>query len=46
MAEKRKDSKGRILRAGEGQRPNLTYYYRFPPQQQRKMELHICAYVK
>lgn len=29
MAEKRKDSKGRILRAGEGQRPNLTYYYRF-----------------
>ena len=29
MAEKRKDSKGRILKVGEGQRPNLTYYYRF-----------------
>ena len=29
MAEKRKDHKGRILKTGEGQRPNLTYYYRF-----------------
>ncbi len=29
MSEKRKDKKGRILRTGEGQRPNLTYYYRF-----------------
>lgn len=29
MSEKRKDSKGRILRTGESQRPNLTYQYRF-----------------
>lgn len=29
MSEKRKDHKGRILRAGEGQRPNKTYFYRY-----------------
>ena len=29
MSEKRKDKKGRILRTGEGQRPNKTYYYRY-----------------
>lgn len=29
MSEKRKDKKGRILKPGEGQRPNLTYYYRY-----------------
>ena len=29
MAEKRKDSKGRILRKGESQRKDLTYQYRF-----------------
>jgi len=29
LSEKRKDSKGRILRTGESQRPNLTYQYRF-----------------
>ncbi len=29
MSEKRKDNKGRILRTGESQRPNLTYQYRY-----------------
>lgn len=29
MAEKRKDKRGRILRTGESQRPNLTYQYRY-----------------
>lgn len=29
VSEKRKDHKGRILRAGEGQRPNKTYFYRY-----------------
>ena len=29
MAEKRKDSNGRILRTGESQRPNGTYMYRY-----------------
>lgn len=29
MSEKRKDKKGRILRTGESQRPNLTYQYRY-----------------
>ena len=29
MSEKRKDSKGRILRTGESQRQNGTYMYRY-----------------
>lgn len=29
MSEKRKDHKGRILRAGESQRKNLIYQYRY-----------------
>ena len=29
MSEKRKDSKGRLLRTGETQRPNGTYAYRY-----------------
>ena len=29
MSEKRKDKKGRILRSGEGQRSNGTYFYRY-----------------
>lgn len=29
MSEKRRDKKGRILRSGEGQRPNDTYFYRY-----------------
>lgn len=29
MSVKRKDHKGRVLRAGEGQRKNLTYQYRY-----------------
>lgn len=29
MSEKRKDNRGRILRTGEGQRPNKSYYYRY-----------------
>lgn len=29
MAEKRKDKRGRVLRTGESQRPNLTYQYRY-----------------
>lgn len=29
MSQKRKDKSGRILKAGEGQRPNGTYFYRF-----------------
>ena len=29
LSEKRKDKKGRILRPGEGQRPNGTYFYRY-----------------
>ena len=29
MSVKRKDSKGRIFRTGEGQRPNNTYFYRY-----------------
>lgn len=29
MSEKRKDKKGRILKTGESQRPNLTYQYRY-----------------
>ena len=29
MSEKRKDSKGRILKKGESQRKNGTYDYRF-----------------
>ena len=29
MSEKRKDNRGRILRTGESQRPNLTYQYRY-----------------
>ena len=29
MAEKRKDNKGRILRAGESQRSNGSYMYRY-----------------
>ena len=29
MAEKRKDNKGRVLRAGEGQRKDGKYYYRY-----------------
>lgn len=29
MSEKRKDNRGRILRPGEGQRPNLTYFFRY-----------------
>lgn len=29
MSEKRKDKRGRILRTGESQRPNLTYQYRY-----------------
>lgn len=29
MSEKRKDKKGRILRTGESQRPNLTYQFRY-----------------
>lgn len=29
MSEKRKDKKGRIFRSGEGQRPNMTYFYRY-----------------
>ena len=29
MSEKRRDNRGRILRPGEGQRPNLTYFVRY-----------------
>lgn len=29
MSEKRKDKKGRILRTGESQRPDMTYQYRY-----------------
>ena len=29
MSEKRRDNRGRILRPGEGQRPNLTYFFRY-----------------
>lgn len=29
MSEKRKDSKGRILRTGESQRKDLTYQFRY-----------------
>ena len=29
MSEKRKDSKGRVLRTGESQRKDLTYQYRY-----------------
>jgi len=29
MTGKRKDNKGRILKKGEGQRPNGTYYYKY-----------------
>ena len=31
MSEKRKDSKGRILRTGESERRNKTYQYRYKP---------------
>ena len=29
MSEKRRDNRGRILRPGEGQHPNLTYFFRY-----------------
>ena len=29
MSEKRRDSKGRILKTGEAQRKDLTYQYRY-----------------
>lgn len=32
MSEKRKDSKGRILRTGESERKNRTYQYRYKPR--------------
>ena len=35
MAQKRKDKKGRVLRAGESQRHDLTYQYRFKNLQKR-----------
>ena len=40
MSEKRKDNRGRILRSGEGQRPNLSYYYRY-----RRSSLEKWQYV-
>lgn len=36
MSEKRKDHKGRILRTGEGQRPNKTYFYRYHQSDDKK----------
>ena len=43
MAEKRKDSKGRILMTGEGQRTNKTYYYRFRAATDKKWSYVYAA---
>ena len=42
MSEKRKDNNGRVLKAGESQRANGTYMFRYAtPQKERK-----CLYAK
>ena len=40
MSEKHKEKRGRSLRSGEGQRPNLSYYYRY-----RRSSLEKWQYV-
>ena len=35
MAEKRKDKRGRVLKAGESQRNDLTYQYRYKNSQKK-----------
>ena len=42
MSEKRKDSKGRILKDGESQRKNGTYDYRYTDCHQKRR----CIYAK
>ena len=43
MSQKRKDTKGRILKAGEGQRPNGTYFYRFHENGDTKSWRYVYA---
>lgn len=43
MSEKRRDNKGRILRPGEGQRPNLTYFFRFHGSGDKKKWNYVYA---
>ena len=42
MAEKRKDSKGRVLKTGENQRKNGTYDYRYTDDRGKLR----CVYAK
>lgn len=42
MAERRKDSKNRVLRAGESQRKDGTYMYRYTDVRGK----HVCAYAR
>lgn len=40
MSEKRKDSKGRLLRTGETQRPNGTYAYRYSDLNDKRQTIY------
>ena len=42
MAERRKDSKNRVLRAGESQRKDGTYMYRYTDVRGKR----VCAYAR
>lgn len=43
MSEKRRDNRGRILRPGEGQRSNLTYFFRFHGSGDKKKWNYVYA---
>ena len=40
MSEKRKDAKGRVLRAGESQRKDLIYRYRYTDIRGRRQTIY------
>lgn len=40
MSEKRRDSKGRILRTGESQRKDLTYMYRYLDNSKKRQSIY------
>ena len=43
MSEKRKDSKGRILRTGESQRNDLTYQFRYTDVTGKRRTIYAYA---
>ena len=42
MSEKRKDSKGRVLKDGESQRANGTYDYRYTDIHKKRRCIYAC----